>query len=745
MGHVQTLQPACPHFAQKRLLKRVALFAALFLFSSACRAQQSPVSKPAESTWSDDLKKYPGLLPELGQLFDKLLHTVQFPAPRSESRIEPLLPQSTMSYAAFPNYGDAAHQALQIFQQELNDSSMLRDWWQHGTLATAGPKIIDSFEKAYAFSEFLGAEIVVSGSMESSKPNAAPSLLIVAEARKPGLKKFLQQTIDQFTGKSKPGIRLLDPQELATAKDPAPGVSQDLLVLVRPDFIVAGLDLATLRSFSPRLDHNSREFTSTPFGQRVAQEYQGGVTILAAADMHKILSQIPPAQQNATFQHSGFADMKYLVWEHKKLEGRPVSQGELSFTAPRHAAAAWLAKPRPLRSLDFVSPKALMALSVALTNPPQIFDDAKDLAALSNSNPFASVTVLEQALHLNLKDDLLSLLGGELTLELDSLTPPQPVWKAILSVKDANHLQQTLTTLLAAGNLKPQQVDEGGVTYYTVRIPNANTTMDIGYAFVDGHLIVGSSQNIVAEAVQLHRSGGSLRQSKKFLAALPPGHSADASALFYQDPIAMAALQMQRMAPDMANLLAQSSTETTPAVFCVYGEDSAIREASISQTFDVGAILIAAAVAIPNVLRSKIAANEATAVGSLRTVNTAQVVYSATYPQRGFAPNLATLGQDPRGPNVVTPDHAALLDQTLANDTCTGDASCTKSGYLFKVTALCKKTLCQDYVAVAIPVSAETGTRNFCSASDAVIRAKVSPPLTAPLTISDCKSWPPLQ
>src|SRR5882724_5870261 len=51
----------------------------------------------------------------------------------------------------------------------------------------------------------------------------------------------------------------------------------------------------------------------------------------------------------------------------------------------------------------------------------------------------------------------------------------------------------------------------------------------------------------------------------------------------------------------------------------------------------VAIILIIAAIAIPNLLRSRMAANEASAVGSLRTINTAEVTYSTTYPTQGFA------------------------------------------------------------------------------------------------------------
>ena len=62
----------------------------------------------------------------------------------------------------------------------------------------------------------------------------------------------------------------------------------------------------------------------------------------------------------------------------------------------------------------------------------------------------------------------------------------------------------------------------------------------------------------------------------------------------------------------------------------------------------VAIILIIAAIAIPNLMRSRIAANEASAVGSVRTINTAEVTYSSAYPDIGFTGTLATWRAQPR-------------------------------------------------------------------------------------------------
>lgn len=716
------------------LINCAAIITVLTLSASVCAAQATPAVQP------QDLNKYRELAVELGPLVGRLCHDLQFPPARSESRLLPLLPESTMTFAGVSNYGDVVHQALIIFREEMQKSSILRDWWQHGEVAAAGPKVVDSLEKVYQLSQYLGEEIVVSGTTEGRDPR----LLIVAEVRKPGLKKFLQKMVSELADKSKPAVRVLDLQDLATAEDRP---SQEPLVLVRPDFVVVSLDLATLRSFSARLDRGSWQFASTPFGQRIVQAYQDGVTVLAAADLRKILSQVPPGteQNQMIFRRTGFADLKYVVWEHRNVAGQAVSQAELSFTGPRHGAASWLAAPAPLGGLDFVSPKAILASAVVLKDPMQIFEDVKELATSSNPNAFAALAQFEQALKLSLKDDLLSQLGGEITVELDNVAPPQPVWKAILRVNDSSRLLQTLNTLLSSAHFNAEQLEDGGVSYYTVRIPSSNPPLEIGYAFVDGYLVIASSRETVAEAVRLHRTGESLGKSKKFLASLPPGHSSGVSALFYQDPIAMALQSLRQSAPEIAEPLAQLVGRVPPTVVCVYGEETAIREASTGFAADVGPVLVVGAIAIPNLLRSRTAANEASAVGTIRTMNTAQIMYSATYPQRGFAPDLATLGPDPRGTNDTSADHAGFIDAILGNASCAASAWCTKSGFRFSVTAVCKQQLCNEYVVVGTPVASDKGGRSFCSTSDEVIRFNTGPPLNSPPNVSECQAWPPLQ
>ena len=686
------------------------------------------------------LKDHPELFTEFGHLFEKLQAGVHFPPARSESRLLPLLPETTVFYAAIPNYGDAAQQALDIFRSELQQSSALREWWRKGNLPASGTTLEDSLETFHRLSQYLGDEIVLSANIDRSAAN----MLLVAPMKKPGVKIALKQLLTDVASKSKskPGVRILDPQELAGAEDMSPG--QDIVVLVRPDYLVAAANIGTLRGFSNRLDANTRGFTATGFGQRVARAYQDGITVVGAADLHTILNQALPENkpERTTLQRTGFADVQYMVWEHTNIGGQDISQTEVSFTGPRRGIASWLGAPSQLGSLDFASPKALMAMSFVLSNPAQVFDDLRALATADNPNGFASVTKMEQDLKVSLQQDLLRMLGGEVTIEVDSIAQAGAVWKAILKTNDPVRLQQTITTLLASQKLTPERLP-GRDAIYTVSVPSGKTPTEYAYAFVDGYLVIASSPDAARDALQLHRSGESLAKSQRFLASLPAGHPSGVSALMYQDPLAMAALQMQQIAPDMAAPLAQLSAQSSsPTVMVAYAEENAVRSASTSTTMDVGVVLAGAAIAIPNLLRSRVAANEASAVGSMRTLNVAQITYASTYPDHGYAPNLEALGPAPGNATAYSPEHAGLIDASLG---CSGGGWCEKSGFRFRMTAVCMQQQCPQYVAVAAPANAGSGNRNFCSTSDGVIRYKLGPPVTAPIRVVECRNWQPLR
>lgn len=125
-------------------------------------------------------------------------------------------------------------------------------------------------------------------------------------------------------------------------------------------------------------------------------------------------------------------------------------------------------------------------------------------------------------------------------------------------------------------------------------------------------------------------------------------------------------------------------------------------------------VLIIAAIAIPNLLRARHAANEAAAATSIRTINRAQVTYQSTYPNVGFAADLASLGG--ASPCTSSPATACLIDESLA----VAAKPPGKNGYIF---AMSRSSDGSQYLVTAVPVTPhQTGVRTFCSTEDGEVR-----------------------
>ncbi|HXJ15000.1 MAG TPA: prepilin-type N-terminal cleavage/methylation domain-containing protein [Candidatus Limnocylindrales bacterium] len=133
----------------------------------------------------------------------------------------------------------------------------------------------------------------------------------------------------------------------------------------------------------------------------------------------------------------------------------------------------------------------------------------------------------------------------------------------------------------------------------------------------------------------------------------------------------------------------------------------------------VAVILIVAAIAIPNFLRAKISANEASAVSSIHAVNTSEISYSAANPTIGFAAVLADLG----------PAGGGYIDSLLAAG--------TKSGYSFTYTVVGATPYTQYKLNADPTTRGVTGARSFYSDASNVTRYND----VAPAAVTD----PPIQ
>jgi hypothetical protein len=126
----------------------------------------------------------------------------------------------------------------------------------------------------------------------------------------------------------------------------------------------------------------------------------------------------------------------------------------------------------------------------------------------------------------------------------------------------------------------------------------------------------------------------------------------------------------------------------------------------------------------------------------VRTLNTAEITYATTYPEQGYAPDLATLGPGrPEATNTgcqgPTTAHACLIDARVGCNA-GSTAWCVSGPYRYSIQSSSSKPPYRDYWITATPIEARPEHKNYCSASDLVVRSEQSLPLSRPYTLAEC-------
>ncbi|HWO39955.1 MAG TPA: DUF3352 domain-containing protein, partial [Candidatus Acidoferrum sp.] len=304
-------------------------------------------------------------------------------------------------------------------------------------------------------------------------------------------------------------------------------------------------------------------------------------------------------QESQALQNSGFNDIKYLIATRGETSNHGDNRITLEFSGPRRAIASWLAAPAPVGSLDYVSANAGAAVSFVAKQPALMFDDLFTTFGPADPNFSQGLAEANSELGLNIRNDLASALGGEMTLALDGPVLPTPSWKAIIEVNQSGALQLAIEKMVQAVNREAQksnqpgltlnQAQVGGRTFYTVQSQTAGLTTEYDYTFADSYMIVAPSRALLLAAIETHASGTSLAHSASFRALLPSDNQANFSAMIYQNlsPI-LKPLASQLNSGQLA-LLQQLATDSKPSVMCAYGESDRIEVASSGKLLDLNA------------------------------------------------------------------------------------------------------------------------------------------------------------
>jgi len=513
--------------------------------------------------WSSNSAKYLALLGEFAAI-QKRIEQIPGPGLRYQSKLAGLLPEDTMVFAAIPNLGPTLTEATAIFEERVQQSAVLREWWNQ----KQAKQLQFIVNQVRSFSDYLGDEIVI------AMPAGAQEPLLIAEAKKPELHRFLEDQFATLKAAGQGAPVLVDSPSAASTS-----MARGPVVMVHGNILAVGATEAALARVAALADRGGQGgFLATPMWTRIAQSYQSGAGWIFAADMEQIVKGHVPTSAGVTnpASISGLDNVRYLVVERKENLGRTLASGSLDFDGARHGVASWLAAPGPMGSLDFVSPDASFAGSFVIKNPATLLQEL-----LSKGSAPAEMAQLDQ---------FASTLGGEMTIAVDGPVLPTPSVKVAIEVNDPVRLQSAIEQFAVQMQVQIASHAVNGLTYYKVTSPKIGYELD--YTFTDGYLLAASSEALLTSSIQNRSTGSTLSRSAAFRAQLPQDGHLNFSALMYYNmgvQVGPVVDQLKAfMRPDQqksAGLLVQNRE---PGLIYAYGEPDRIVVASRSGFFGFG-------------------------------------------------------------------------------------------------------------------------------------------------------------
>jgi hypothetical protein len=561
----------------------------------------SKVPIPDEIAWSKNSAKYLALLGDFAVL-QKQFAAIPGPGLRYSSDLLRYVPDHTVVYAAIPNLANTLGEAGRLFQDRLQQSPELRNWWKQQQKGS-GPKLEDVLNQVKTFSGYLGEEIVFAVAKVGTEYT---SPVVLAKVRQGGLEAFLESEGRKLS--SDPSHLALETVRNPWAVTPAPG--KPLLVYVSNDLLIASPDLAELQQVAMRArQHSAGSFAETPFYQEIARSYQQGAEWLFCADMEQIVAQNVQAGSKGHELPPGIGDVRYLTMEHREVGGKPESHADLMFASERQGVASWLAAPASMGSLEFVSPDASMVTSAVIKNPRSIMEEVFKMIGSGNADFTEHLAEFESKTGVNVLNDMAAPLGGEVTMAFDGPMIPTPRWKLIFEVYDPTTLQATIAKLVDSVNreattntkghgLEVAQRQVGSRTYFVISSPDKPNS-EIDYTFVDSYLVAAPDMGTISRAIQSREAGYTLAHSSGFQALLPNDGYTNFSAIFYHNigPV-VGPLAAQLKASGALNRQQQQSVDaltanSAPGLIYAYGEPDRIVVASNTgfMGFDLGTLL----------------------------------------------------------------------------------------------------------------------------------------------------------
>jgi hypothetical protein len=339
------------------------------------------------------------------------------------------------------------------------------------------------------------------------------------------------------------------------------------------------------------LGQSTNPFADTDLHARLTETYASGVQWLLGLDVGSALATASASgdpDELDVLRRAGLLDATTLVLEHHDEGRRAATQAALDFAGPRQGLAAWLAEPAPMGSLDFISPRAMLAAGVVARDAELMFDDLMDLLENVDGSALDELYAFQREHGIDVREDLFAPLGGEGAVAVDGPLLPTPGWKLVLEVYDPAGLQHAVEWAVDEVNracaaegcqgLELEPTTVAGLPAHGLHLLDTGTR--VYYVIVDGYVVVAPQRALLDLALQYRSTGTSLPRSAAFRDLLPANGYTDCSALLYRNLSglagAVAGLGFEGLDDETRQALEELGTES---LFCIYGEERRITAA----------------------------------------------------------------------------------------------------------------------------------------------------------------------
>lgn len=510
--------------------------------STAAGSERVPLRDEIE--WSAHRATHEALLAELQQLA-KDIDAIPSKASRTSTRLLDLMPANLAFFGSVPNIADTVSEAHRLFLSRLASSPALAQWWQQHDGGRVGADLDASIARMRAFGDRIGDEIAIGAML---KPDGSfDTLLVLTTLKQPQeFPAFLNQQLSEIDAKLKQqGASVEDglPVHLVTDSNALLGLTSTskrdgLYLLQQEDLLIASPSPAALAAFASR--DLAATIAPSLLRSALTSRYARGVNWIGGADLSVLLNKVRQQANSESLQNSGVLDASHLIIESRGNE----FEATLAFAGPRHHMAAWLAEPAAMGAVDFISPNAYFAATAVFKDPASMLADLDTIAAGQAESATKFLDEFQRAAGVDLRQDLLAALGGEVAFAVDGPVVPVPAWKLVLETYDSERLQRAIEALVKSANQELESRGQtlrmsissqtvGGRRIYA--LATADGSFGISYTFVDGYWVIASQQPVLQRAIDDRASGLALIHSGQFEALWPKNSRRDVSAFVYSN------------------------------------------------------------------------------------------------------------------------------------------------------------------------------------------------------------------